>query len=124
VSAAERPTRAFAAERVSGRLLIGFTYVSVGLLVIGVLLMVANGISPLAPSPTFDPATLVASLVALEPDAFLWLGLVAVIAAPIGRVIVAGVAYAADADWLMVGISIAILLVIGIGVGTAIAATV
>ena len=36
----------------------------------------------------------------------------------------AGVAYAADADWLMVGISLAILLVIVIGVGTAIAGTV
>jgi len=124
VSAADRPTRAYTAERLSGRLLIGFTYVSVGLLVIGVVLMVANGISPLAASPTFDPGTLVASLVALEPAAFLWLGLLAVIAAPIGRVIVAGVAYAADADWLMVGISLAILLVIVIGVGTAIAGTV
>ena len=41
-----------------------------------------------------------------------------------GRVIVSGVAYAADADWLMVGISLAILLVIVIGVGTAIAGTV
>ncbi len=124
MSATGRPTRAYTAERLSGRLLIGFTYVSVGLLVIGVVLMVANGISPLAASPTFDPATLVASLVALEPAGFLWLGLLAVIAAPIGRVIVAGVAYAADADWLMVGISLAILLVIVIGVGTAIAGTV
>jgi len=124
MSPADRPTRAYTAERLSGRLLIGFTYVSVGLLVIGVVLMVANGISPLAASPTFDPGTLVASLVVLEPAAFLWLGLLAVIAAPIGRVIVAGVAYAADADWLMVGISLAILLVIVIGVGTAIAGTV
>jgi uncharacterized membrane protein len=117
-------TRAYSAERLSGRLLIGFTYVSIGLLVIGVVLMVANGISPLASTPAFEPGTLVASLVALDPDAFLWLGLVAVIAAPIGRVIVAGVAYASDADWLMVAISIAILLVIAIGIGTAIAGTV
>ena len=124
MTATDRTTRAYPAERLSGRLLIGFTYVSVGLMVIGVVLMVANGISPLAPSPTFDPGTLVASLVALEPAAFLWLGLLAVIAAPVGRVIVAGVAYGADADWLMVGISLAILLVIVIGVGTAIAGTV
>jgi uncharacterized membrane protein len=117
-------TRAFAAERLSGRLLIGLTYVSVGLLVIGVVLMVADGISPLASTPTFEPGTLVASLVGLDPEAFLWLGLVAVIATPLGRVMVAGVAYAADAEWLMVVISIAILLVIAFGVGTAVAGTV
>jgi len=124
VSAAPPTTRPFTAERMSGRLLIGFTYVAVGLLAIGVALMVANGIAPLDAAPTFDPATLGASLLALEPAAFMWLGLAAIIAAPIGRVIVAGIAYAADADWLMVGISIAILLVIAIGVETALAGTV
>ena len=112
------------AERLSGRLLIGITYISVGLLEIGVVLMLANDITPLATAPAFDPGTLGASLVALDPEAFLWLGLVAVIAGPIGRVIVAGLAYAADADWLMVGISVAILLVIAIGVGAAVTGTV
>ena len=112
------------AERLSGRLLISFTYVSVGLLVIGVVLMMVNGISPLATAPTFDPGTLISSLVALEPEAFLWLGLAAVIAAPIGRVILAGAIYAVDRDLTMVLISLAILLVIAIGVGTAIAVTV
>ncbi len=61
------------------------------------------------PAPTFDPGTLVASLLALEPAAFLWLGLLAVIAAPIGRVIVAGVATPRTRDWPMVVISLAIL---------------
>ena len=117
-------SHAAVAERLSGRLLIGFTYVSVGLLVIGVVLMIANGISPLDAAPSLDPAGLVPSLVALEPEAFLWLGIVAVIAAPIGRVIVAGVVYAVDGDLTMVAISLAILAVIAIGVGTAIAVTV
>ena len=112
------------AERLSGRLLIGFTYVSVGLLVIGVVLMAVNGISPLATAPTLDPGTLIPSLLALEPEAFLWLGLAAVIAAPIGRVVLAGVIYAVDRDMTMVVISMAILIVIAIGVGTAIAVTV
>lgn len=112
------------AERLSGRLLIGFTYVSVGLLVIGVVLMIANGISPLDPAPGLDLATLPASLLALEPAAYLWLGLLAVIAAPIGRVLVAGIVYASDGDMTMVAISIAILVVIAIGVGSAIAVTV
>jgi uncharacterized membrane protein len=124
VSAGHVTTRAFTAERLSGRLLIGTTYVAVGLLVVGVGLMIARGISPLDLAPAFDPATLGASIAGLDPAAFLWLGLVVAIAAPIGRVIVAGVAYAADADWLMVGISIAILLVILVGVGTAVTGTV
>ena len=112
------------ADRLSGRLLIGFTYVSVGLLVIGVVLMIVNGISPLDAAPTLDPGTLIPSLLALEPEAFLWLGLAAVIAAPIGRVILAGAIYAVDRDMTMVAISVAILVVIVIGVATAIAVTV
>jgi uncharacterized membrane protein len=108
--------RALAAERLIGRLLIGVTYVSVGLLAIGVVLMVANSISPTSGGPPLDLATLGAQLVALEPAAFLWLGVLAVIAAPIGRVIVAAVAYARESDWLMLGVSIAILVVITVGV--------
>jgi len=116
-------SHAAVAERLSGRLLIAFTYVSVRLLVIGVVLMIANGISPLDPSPGLDLATLGSSLLALEPIAFLWLGILAVIAAPIGRVIVAGIVYASDGDVTMVVISIAIVVVIAIGVGSAIAVT-
>jgi len=112
-------SRTLAAERLSGRLLIGITYVSVVLLLIGVALMVRDGISPLEGGPALDLATLGATLAALEPAAFLWLGLLVVIAAPICRVIVAGIAYARDGDWLMVGISVAILAVIAVGVGTA-----
>lgn len=113
-----------AAERVIGRLLIAITYLSVGLLVIGVGLMVVDGISPLAGGPRLDLGRLGKQLISLDPAGYLWLGLLAVIAAPIGRVIVAGVAYARQADWLMVGISLAILLVIAIGVGSALAVTV
>jgi uncharacterized membrane protein len=117
-------SRSLAAERLIGRLLITVTYVAVGLLVIGVVLMAADGISPLSGGPSLDLDTLAAQLRALDPAGFLWLGLLAVIAAPIGRVIVAAVAYARDADWLMVGISIAILLVIAVGVASASAVTV
>jgi uncharacterized membrane protein len=107
---------ALATERLIGRLLIGVTYVSVGLLAVGVVLMVADSISPTSGGPPLDLPTLGAQLVALEPAAFLWLGMLAVVAAPIGRVIVAAVAYAHESDWLMLGISVAILVVIAIGV--------
>ena len=116
--------RTAAAERLIGQLLIAVTYVAVGLLAIGVLLMIADGISPLSGGPPLDLATLAGDLLALEPAAYLWLGLLTVVAAPIGRVIVAAVAYAREADWLMVGISLAILAVIAVGVGSAVTVTV
>jgi uncharacterized membrane protein len=111
--------RALATERRIGRLLIAVTYVSVGLLSIGVVLMIGDGISPTSGGPPLDLPHLGAGLVALEPAAFLWLGMLAVVAAPIGRVIVAAVAYARESDWLMLAVSIGILLVIAVGVLTA-----
>lgn len=114
-----RRTQQDAVERVAGRLLIVVTYVSVALLLVGLLLMLADGISPLDGGPPLDLATLGAQLRALDPVAFLWLGLLAVIAAPIGRVIVSGVSYARAADRLMVAVSIGILVVIAVGVATA-----
>jgi uncharacterized membrane protein len=116
--------RAAAAEQRIGRLLIATTYVAVGLLVVGVALMVADGISPLSGGPGLDLATLGSQLRALDASAFLWLGLLAVVAAPIGRVIVAGIDYARQADWLMVAIAVGILVIIAIGVGSALAVTV
>ena len=116
--------RAAAAEYLIGRLLIAMTYVAVGLLVVGVVLMIADGISPLSGGPGLDLATLGSQLVALDPAAFLWLGLLVVVATPIGRVIVAGIAYARQADWLMVAIALGILAIIAIGVGSALTVTV
>lgn len=115
---------AFAAERLIGRTLIVVTYVSVGLLLIGVALMVAHGISPLSDGPSLDLAALGAQLWSLEPVGFLWLGLLVVVAAPIGRVVMAAVAYARDADWLMFWVSLGIVAIIAIGVLSAFAATV
>ncbi len=116
--------RMVAVERVIGRLLIAATFVSVGLLVIGIGLMIVRGVQPLSGGPSVDLATLGAQVTALQPAGFLWLGLLAVIAAPIGRVIVAAIAYARDGDWQMVGISIAIVLVIAVGIATALTVSV
>ena len=120
----ERAARRLAAERLIGRILIALTYLSVALLVVGVGLMLGAGISPVAGGPGLDLATLGAQVVALGPGGFLWLGLLAVIAAPISRVAVAGFAYAREGDWPMVGIAVGILSIIIIGVATAGAATV
>jgi uncharacterized membrane protein len=112
------------AERRIGRLLIAMTYVSVVLLVVGVLLLLAAGVSPLAGGPGLDLGTLGSEVLALGPAGFLWLGLAAVIATPIGRVVAAAVAYARSGDRSMVAIAVAILGIIAVGVMTAATATV
>ena len=112
---------ALQAERLIGRLLIAVTYVSVVLLLVGVGLLIAAGISPLSGGPGLDLGRLPADLVGLDPSGFLWLGLLAVIAAPITRVAIALFAYARDDDWLMVGVSAGILLVIAVAIGSAVA---
>jgi uncharacterized membrane protein len=120
----ERQARRLRAEWLIGRMLIALTYLSVALLVVGVGLMLGAGISPVAGGPGLDVGTLGSEIVAVGPAGFLWLGLLAVIAAPIGRVILAALAYARDGDWAMVGVALAILSIIVIGVATAGAATV
>lgn len=110
-------------ERLIGRLLTVITYVSVGLLVIGVLLLLAGGTSPTSGGPGFDPGRFEPDVLSLRPAGFLWLGLVAVIAAPVSRVAVALVSYVRARDWLMAGVSTAILVVIGIAVGSAVVTT-
>ena len=114
----------FAAERRIGRLLILFTYISVTLLVIGVLLLLAAGISPLDGGPPLDLSTLLAEAAALGPAGLLWLGLVAVIFTPISRVVFAAIAFGRAGDWSMVWIAFAILAIIAAGVATAAAGTV
>ena len=108
-----------AAERRIGRLLIAITYVSVGLLVVGVVLLLGAGISPLAGGPGLDVVELGGQLTRLEPAGFLWLGLLAVIATPVSRVLLVGLAYLRDGDWTMAGVALAILAIIAIGVVTA-----
>jgi uncharacterized membrane protein len=109
-------------DRTIGRLLIAVTYVAALLLTIGVLLMVAGGISPLSGGPALDLSSLVADLASLQPAGFLWLGLLTVIATPLSRVAAAAIGFALVGDRRMVGVSIAILVVIAVSVATALAA--
>ena len=109
-------------DRFIGRLLIAVTYVAVLLLSVGVVLMLAAGISPLAGGPPLDLGSILADLGSLAPEAFLWLGILAVIATPISRVIVAAIGFARLGDRWMVAISLAILAVIAVAIGSALAA--
>ena len=114
-----RVTRGREFDRVIGRLLIVVTYVAVALLTVGVVLLLMAGLSPLSGGPPLDLAQLGAELVALDPAAFLWLGILAVIATPLSRVIAAAIGFARLGDRLMVGVATGIFVVISLGVATA-----
>ena len=115
------PGRGHEFDRVIGRLLIAVTYVAVALLLVGVVLLVAGGISPLSGGPRLELGTLVSDALALAPAAFLWLGILAVIATPLSRVIAAAIGFARQGDRWMVGVSVAILVVIAVGIASALA---
>jgi uncharacterized membrane protein len=106
-------------ERRIGRGLIALTYVAVALLVAGVALMIVGNIDPLSGGPAFDPATLVADLLALDAAGPLWLGILLVLAIPIARVVAAGTSFARRGQWRMVGVAVAILVVIAIAIASA-----
>jgi len=116
VSAAPRPADF---ESLIGRLLIAMTYAAVTLLVIGVLLLLAAGTSPLSGGPAFHLADIVPDILALRPAGFIWLGLLVVLSTPIVRVVVAGFGYGRAREWPMVGVAIGILVVIAVAILTA-----
>lgn len=94
------------------------TYLGVGLLAVGVVLLLAAGISPLDSPPPLEPGAALEALVTLQPEGFLWLGIVIVIATPVARVAAALVGYAEAGDRRMALVSAAILAVIGLAVLT------
>jgi len=108
-------------ERVIGRLLIGVTYVAGALLAVGVLLMAVGAISPLSGGPRFDPAAIPGDIAHLDPSGFLWLGLLAVIATPLIRVVAAAIAFARAGDRQLVAVAVAILGVVAAAIGTSLA---
>jgi uncharacterized membrane protein len=103
-------------DRTIARLLTGGTYLSVGLLAVGVVLMATTGTSPLAPSPTLDIARIPSEIAALQPAGFLWLGLMVAIATPLARVAAAVVGYLRGGERRMALIGTAILVVVAVGV--------
>lgn len=111
--AASNADRAAALDLTVARLLSRGTMSSVALLAIGVVLLAAAGRSPLDTEfAPLDLARLPSDLVALRPEGFLWLGLVAVILTPISRVIASLGGFWRAKDLRMVVISVAILGVI------------
>lgn len=107
-------------DRTIGRVLQWGIAASMALLVAGVLLMIAGRVDPLGPPPLpFDPAGLVRGLVTLQPEAYLWLGLIVTIATPSLRVLASLVGYGRAGDRRMVLVSVGILTVIAASVAIA-----
>ena len=110
-------------ELAIARLLNVGTLTSMALLAVGVLLMVVRGQSPLAgDAPALDLGRIPADIVALRPEGFLWLGLIAVIGTPTSRVVASVVGFASAGEREMVLISLGVLAIIAAGVALSIGA--
>ena len=92
------------------------TYVSVGLILVGSLLLIGGGTSPLAGAPALSLEQLPADLLAGRPAGLLWLGILGVIATPGLRVVRALVGFWRRGEPRMAGIALAVLVVIAAGV--------
>lgn len=92
------------------------TYLSVGLVAAGSVLLLAGGGSPLAGGQPFDLGRLVGDLVALTPAGFLWLGILGVVSTPALRVLRALLGFARRDERRMVAVSALVLGVIAVGV--------
>jgi len=106
-------------ERQIARLLTIGSYAAVALLSIGFLLMLAEGRSPLDGGPSLDLGRIPADVVALRPAGFLWLGLLAVVGAPVARVAVALVGYVHGGERGMALVAALVLAVIALSVALA-----
>ncbi len=106
-------------DRSIARLLTYGTYASVALLAAGVLLMLAQGIAPLAGGPPFQADLIVDDLINGRPAGVIALGLVAVIATPATRVAAALIGFARRGERAMAGVAALILVVIGSSVALA-----
>ena len=92
------------------------TYAGIALIALGVVLMVIDGRSPLDVAPSLDPGRLPADLAALHPSAFLWLGVLLVLATPPARVLAALIGYLRGSEREMAIVAALILVVIALGV--------
>ena len=108
---------AYRLETRISRLLVAGTYLAIGLVLIGVLGMLATGVDPLAmATPAFVLRDIPADIAAGKPEGFLWLGLVAVLALPLGRVVVAGLGFLTARDTRLALVSLAVLLVVTVSI--------
>ena len=94
------------------------TYISIVLVVVGTVLLLAGGISPLAASPALQVDRLLPDILAGRPAGFLWLGSLGICVTPALRVVAALVGFWRRGERRMVGVALLILVVVAAGVVT------
>jgi len=105
-----------------GQFMVWGVYTAMMLIVVGIVLAGIQGIDPLdhALEPALDPLDIIRAMLALQPEGFLWAGILLIIAIPIGRVVVAGVGFLATGERRFAVISLLVLLVVLISIVTAV----
>jgi uncharacterized membrane protein len=106
-------------DRSIARLLTFGTFGSVALLAVGVVLMFASRIAPLAGGPPFQPELIGDDVLHLRPAGFMWLGLIGVVATPASRVLASLIGFARGGERSMAIVAAAILVVIALSVALA-----
>jgi uncharacterized membrane protein len=94
------------------------TYLSVGLLAAGSILLIVGGTSPLAGGPPVSLPNLLSEVLALRPAGFLWLGILGIVLTPGLRVAAALVGFWRRGERAMAGVAALILGVVAAGVIT------
>ena len=92
------------------------TYVSIGLIGIGTLLLLAAGGSPVAGGPPLTMDRIIPDLLALRPAGFLWLGIIGVLATPGIRVLRALIGFWRRGEQRMALVALLVLVVVAVGV--------
>ena len=103
-------------DRTVGRLLTIGTNVAVLFLAIGCVLLFALRINPLAGGPPLEPGLIVDDITHLRPAGFMWLGLLALLATPVLRVVVSLVGFAEQRERTMSIVASLILVVIALSI--------
>ena len=92
------------------------TYLSVGLIAVGSVLLVAGGGSPIGLGPPLAADRILPDILALRPAGFLWLGILGVLSTPGLRVLRALLGFWRRGEQRMALVSILVLVVIAVGV--------
>jgi uncharacterized membrane protein len=103
-------------EGTLARVLQAGTTISIGLVMIGTVLLIGGGTSPLAAGPKLTLDRLVGDVLALRPEGFLWLGILGTIATPLLRVGGALVGFWRRSERRMVVVALLIFCVVAAGV--------
>ena len=116
--------RVTAVELGIARILVVGTRLAITVMAVGVVLLFASGRPPLDSSwPRLDLAHLPADLLALRPEAFLWSGLLVVLATPLVRVGASTIGFALTHEGRMVALGAAVLVILALAVLSGLAAS-